>query len=377
MYRFMPATEWHNGRGWDFQIWRLVSQAHYGGGHLNEIARVVERLKPDDAESWYREWRALGDQLARMASEAEASGHWKTASDRLLRASNYYRIADFFLEIGDARKDDVYRAGVQAFQRGIVSGRRPVVPVAVPYEGTTLKAYWCAPLAAAAGKPKTIVFIGGLDSTAEELYFTGYGLLERGYRILIIEGPGQGAVLREQRLASRHDYEVVGTAAYDWVAAQPDVDRDRIALIGMSLGGYYSLRIAAFEHRYRALVSWSPIENYYEFWQDRPDSHNLAPHVRWVLGAGSMSEARSKMRQFDVTDLVANIRCPTLLCVAELDGSPISLRQSKSVYDKLTCPKTWAYFTEERGGALHCQQDNSTLAAEVIGDWLDDQLGAA
>jgi pimeloyl-ACP methyl ester carboxylesterase len=373
----MPATEWHSGRGWDFQIWRLASQAHYGGGHLNEIARVVERLQPNDAESWYREWRALGDQLVGMADEVETAGHSRTASDRLLRASNYYRVADFFLEIGDARKDDVYRTGVQAFRRGIAIGGRPVVPVTIPYEGSTLKGYWCTPVAAAPGKPKTIVFIGGLDSTADELYFTGYGLLERGYRILIIEGPGQGAVLREQRLASRHDYEVVGTAAYDWVAAQPEVDRDRIALLGMSLGGYYSLRIASFEHRYCALVSWSPIENYYEFWEDRSDSHNLAPHVQWVLGARSMPEARAKMRRFDISGTVSNIRCPTLLCVAELDGSPISLRQSKSVYDKLTCAKTWAYFTGERGGALHCQQDHLTLANEVIGDWLDERLGVA
>src|SRR5689334_2925317 len=101
MFRFMPATSWHNGRGWDFQVWRLASQAHYGGGHLNEIARVIDRLTPDDAESWYSEWRALGDQLTGMADEAAGAGHRRTASDRLLRASNYYRVADFFLEIGD------------------------------------------------------------------------------------------------------------------------------------------------------------------------------------------------------------------------------------------------------------------------------------
>lgn len=375
MFRFMPATQWHNGRGWDFQIWRLASQAHYGGGHLNEIARVIERLEPDDPESWYVEWRALGDQLSAMADEADGAGHRRTASDRLLRASNYYRVADFFLHIGDLRKKDVYAAAVRAFRRGIETGGRPVTPVTIPYENVGLKGYWCAPVVPRAGHARTIVFIGGLDSTAEELYFTGYGLLERGYRILIVEGPGQGGVLRDSELATRHDYEVVGTAAYDWVAAQDDVDAKRIALIGMSLGGYYSLRIAASEHRFCALVSWSPIENYYEFWEDRPDSHNLAPHVRWVFGAQTMLEARAKMREFNVSDVVGNIRCPTLLCVAELDGSPISLRQAKSVYEKLTCPKTWAYFTEERGGALHCEQDHLTLANEVIGDWLDERLG--
>lgn len=374
MFRFLPQTNWHNGRGWDFQIWRLASQAHYGGGHLNEIARTFEKLVPDDGESWYREWDALGSQLSEMAYEALKRGHNKTAADRLFRASNYFRMADFFLETKDGRKLKTSRKSVDAFQAGLKGSELPVEPVRVPYEGTTLKGYWCSPEKNTQAAARAIVLIGGLDSTAEELYFTALGLLERGYHILIIEGPGQGSVLREQGLASRFDYEVVGTAAYDWVRSKDTMKTAPIALIGMSLGGYYSLRIGCFEHRYAALVSWSPIENYSEFWSDRPDNHNLAPHVQWVLGASSMPQAREIMSRFDVGKLVDRIRCPTLLCVAEHDGSPLSLKQARSVFGKLTCPKTWHLFTEERGGSLHCQQDHLTLANEVIGDWLDETL---
>jgi hypothetical protein len=374
MFRFLPQTAWHNGRGWDFQIWRLTSQAHYGGGHFNEIARAIEKLVPNDGESWYREWHALGDQLSAMASEASRRHHRLTAGERYLRAGNYYRLAEFFLKEGDTRKLAASRAGVDAFLSGIAAAERPVESVRVPFEGTTLKGYWCQPTAGAAVNGRSIVFIGGLDSTAEELYFTGYGLLDRGYHMLIIEGPGQGAVLREQKLPSRHDYEVVGTAAYDWVKSRRSMKEGPIVLIGMSLGGYYSLRIASFEHRYAALVSWSPIENYSQFWADRGDDHNLAPHVQSVLGCNSMGEAREKMKRFDVSTCVHQIRTPTLLCVAENDGSPLALQQAKSVFGKLTCPKTWHLFTEERGGALHCEQDHLTLANEVIGDWLDETL---
>ena len=181
----------------------MSSQAHYGGGHLNEISRVIQRLKADDPQSWYSEWKALGDQLVDMAGEANARGHRRTSSDRDLRASNYYRVADFFLEVDDARKADVYRAGVAAFRRGVATGQRAVEAVQVPCQGFSLNAYWCSPPHRVSDAQKTIVFIGGLDSTAEELYFTGYGLLERGYQILIVEGPGQGATLREHGLPSR------------------------------------------------------------------------------------------------------------------------------------------------------------------------------
>lgn len=374
MFRFIPRSAWHNARGWDFQIWRLASQAHYGGAHLNEIARVIERLVPDDGESWYQEWNALGDQLSEMAREALARRHALTAGARHFRASNYYRLADFFLTERDIRRLAVSRRSVNAFESGIIASGRPVESVKIPFENTTLKGYWCHPPGTVQASRAAIVFIGGLDSTAEELYFTGYGLLERGYHMLIIEGPGQGAVLREQKLPSRHDYEVVGTAAYDWVKVHFDVDEALIALIGMSLGGYYSLRIGCFEHRYAALVSWSPIENYAQFWADRTDDHNLAPHVQWVLGCSSMQEAREKMKLFDVSKDIHRIQSPTLLCVAEHDGSPLSMQQSRFVFEKLTCPKTWRYFSEERGGALHCQQDHTMLANEEIGDWLDETL---
>jgi dienelactone hydrolase len=309
-----------------------------------------------------------------MAREALERRHPLTAGARHFRASNYYRLADFFLTEDDPRKLAVSRRSVNAFESGIAASGRPVQRVKIPFENTTLKGYWCRPSGVSRADRAAIVFIGGLDSTAEELYFTGHGLLDRGYHMLIVEGPGQGEVLREQKLPSRHDYEVVGAAAYDWVKANPDVDGASIALIGMSLGGYYSLRIGCFEHRYAALVSWSPIENYAQFWADRTDNHNLAPHVQWVLGCDSMLEAREKMKLFDVSGDVHRIRCPTLLCVAEHDGSPLSLQQAQSVFEKLTCPKTWHFFTEERGGALHCQQDHTMLANEVIGDWLDETL---
>ena len=124
-------------------------------------------------------------------------------------------------------------------------------------------------------------------------------------------------------------------------------------------------------------MSWSPIENYAEFWRDRSDDHNLAPHVQWVLGCQSMAEARIKMKTFDVGSDLYRVRSPILLCVAENDGSPLSLQQSRSVFEKLPGRKTWHFFTTEHGGSLHCQQDHLTLANEVIGDWLDDTLGGA
>jgi hypothetical protein len=55
--------------------------------------------------------------------------------------------------------------------------------------------------------------------------------------VLAFAGPGQGSALRDQKLRFRPDWDAVVTPAVDWLLARPDVDPNRIALMGMSLGG--------------------------------------------------------------------------------------------------------------------------------------------
>jgi alpha-beta hydrolase superfamily lysophospholipase len=76
----------------------------------------------------------------------------------------------------------------------------------------------------------------------------------RGYNCIAFDGPGQGAVLRDQGLTFRPDWETVVSAVIDAALERPEVDPDRIALMGTSLGGFLAARAAAFEHRLAALI---------------------------------------------------------------------------------------------------------------------------
>jgi hypothetical protein len=65
-----------------------------------------------------------------------------------------------------------------------------------------------------------MIMFGGLDSTAEELFFGPWQKLEeRGISLLMLDGPGQGASLRLRHLLTRYDYEVPATVALDWAVA--------------------------------------------------------------------------------------------------------------------------------------------------------------
>ena len=102
----------------------------------------------------------------------------------------------------------------------------------------------------------TVILTGGYDGTAEELYFfNGAAALARGYHVLAFDGPGQGAALLQQGLVLRPDWENVVTPVLDYLLSRPGVDAGKIALIGLSLGGYLAPRAASAEHRLAACIA--------------------------------------------------------------------------------------------------------------------------
>lgn len=122
------------------------------------------------------------------------------------------------------------------------------------------------------GKIPVLLNAGGADSVQEELYYIHpQGGHTRGYAVLTFEGPGQGIVLREHGLHMRSDWEVVTGQVLDWLEEYSvtlkrevgvELDLDRIAVAGASMGGYYALR-AAKDVRIKACVAIDP---FYDMW---------------------------------------------------------------------------------------------------------------
>jgi len=84
----------------------------------------------------------------------------------------------------------------------------------------------------------TVITMTGMDGYLEETYFNVIAAaLERGYNGLTYDGPGQGGVLRQRKVPLRADSEKVVTPVVDFVLGRPEVDTDRIALVGRSFGG--------------------------------------------------------------------------------------------------------------------------------------------
>ena len=77
----------------------------------------------------------------------------------------------------------------------------------------------------------------------------------RGYDCLTFDGPGQGNALWKQGLHFRPDWERVITPVVDFALNRPGVDPKRIAIQGISQGGYWVPRAVAFEKRIAAAIA--------------------------------------------------------------------------------------------------------------------------
>ena len=359
---------------WSFNVMRIISQGHFGGGQFSEIYETVRRIREGDRDSWHIEWAKLAEATETLGREADQAGHTDSATARFSRATEYWRMADFMLPPSDPRRLPAYKRSLACFASAMPNFPTTVERVHIPYERTTMPGYFIHGAGQEPGRARaTVLFFGGADSTAEELYFTAPGIWARGYSCLIVDGPGQGATLRLQGIASRFDYEVPVSAAIDYVVGRPEVDANRLILCAMSLGGYYAARAAAFEHRLRATIIWGALYDYSWVWDSRPDNHPMADHATYLFGARNITEAREIMKQFNLNGILHQVSTPTLVVHGEDDRS-VKVEHAHRTYEELGCDKELMLFPSGSSGSAHCQQDNLTKANELIFDWLLDRV---
>lgn len=370
-------VQWPDHPFWSYQFRRGLGETQEGGGAVSECLQAASRMRPGDDESWHAEWTVVAERNRLRAEAAEVAGHFVTARNAFLRATDYYRSAEFWLAGTDPRRLETFTKCEDCFRRAGKYFTPPMEVVEILYGGTTLPGYFLRPAEVKTRWPVLIAF-GGLDSFKEELYFmVARGALERGIACLLVDGPGQGATLRRKGIHTRYDYEVPVGACIDYLETRRDVDPSRIAVSGSSLGGYYAARAAAFERRLAACIShgaqWSVAASWRE--QKRDDNHPLARHIRWVFGANTMAEATRLAEPFTLEGVIGQIRCPYLIIHGGHDF--LGVKRASQVHEAAEAAGvevTLIVVTAEETGAEHCQHDNPTLGEEYMFDWLSDVL---
>jgi dienelactone hydrolase len=353
---------------------RLVAQAQQGGADLFDIARAMKNVEAGDKAAWESAWLALADKTEQRAIAALASGHSLTAKQYFLHASNYYRMSDVLLTgAEESKRAERFRKAQENFRAAAKLSDPKIEVVSVRCGNEEYHGYFCHPAKPKPGKWPAVLFLGGADAYAEEIYFGGRQMLDRGWAMLLVDTPGRGSSIYLKGIKTRPDYEVPGSACIDYLTSRPEVDPDRVALLGISMAGYYAPRVAAHEPRLKALVAWSGCYSVLD------DLYDFCPHLQPVcqrlLGGVSHDEARRLLRDFTMAGIAKNITCPTLITHGDKD-TLMSVEGAKRLFAEIGAKdKTLKIYDEsDGGGRIHCSHDYWAHNVPFMLDWMEERL---
>ena len=358
------------------------------GGALGDLDEACRSLKQHagrrDAvaqQAWYESFTRVAERTEGLAKRDEEAGNFFSAGRKYVRAGVYFLLAERMPSHQNPAKAVAYRRALAAYGKGYRLRGDPLERVEVPFKGTSLPALFSK--APSSDRMPCVVHFDGFDITKELIYgAAGEEYRRRGISMLIVDHPGVGEALRLRGLAGGHDTEVPASACIDYLQTRADVDPERIGVAGVSLGGYYAPRSAAFEKRFKCCVCWGALYDFDEFMEDRvakrgePSVPGHEEHAKWVFGKQTMEEVRGVTRKMTLRGVADKITCPILVVHGESDRQ-VPLWHAECTYQEaVNSPlRELKVFALSEGGAEHCAADDNALAVDYVADWLAKILG--
>jgi esterase/lipase len=397
-----------------FQLEILLSKASGGGTASGEILRAAAVLKPGDFESWYDEFKFLGDKLHTIASSVDPLRFPISAREQYFRASTYYRTAGFFLHhnASDPRLTQLLNAQLADYQKAIELLPQPgqLVELKTAYNFTVPVYYFPAPKAADGCNTKrlpTVILGTGYDGAQQDLYHElKNDVHARGWNFITYEGPGQLTVRQQQNIGFIPEWWEVITPIVDYLATRDDVDMDKVALGGISYGGLLAPLAATREHRLAAVLAIdglvdpqqliveafnasipASIKLYEEgnrtaFNAYIEDVYNLpetSSSFRWLIDQGIWSfdtpDAYGWLQKMGTIFLnettIKQIECPVFVGSGQ-DDQIGGGGQPEMLANMLGNKAFYQLFDTDIGAGEHTQAGSESLLALATLDWLTD-----
>jgi len=326
---------------------------------FDEVTAAITRW-----DEWCAVWSQRAAEHEKLGREALAAGYNTSAADHLTRAALCYHFGKFMFvhEIDEMRA--AHMKVVECRNLALPHLDPPGERVAIPYEGKTLYGILRKPQRTA--RPAVVVMCVGLDSTKEELDVYENIFLERDMATLSFDGPGQGEA--EYEMPIRGDYEAPVRAVIDYIDTRQDLDPDRVGIMGVSLGGYYSARAAAFDKRIQACVSLSGPYSWVEIFDGRNELSREAFRVR--SHSKTMEEAHEKAKTLTLEGVAMRITCPIYIVAGELDRlTPPS--NAERIAAEVSGPKVLDIIK----GGNHVVNNRRYMYQTQSADWMAVQLG--
>jgi alpha-beta hydrolase superfamily lysophospholipase len=274
---------------------------------FEEVTADLERW-----DDWCAAWSARAKVHEDLGRESLQEGYRLSAGEHLVRAAIYYHFAKFVFVQDPAQMRVAHAKAVACYHDALPFLRPPGERVEIPFAGKSLCGVLRRP---SRSRCPVLVMAPGLDSTKEELHAYEEPFLARGIAVLAVDGPGQGEA--EYEIPICGDYERAAHAVADWIETREDLDAQRLAIWGVSLGGYYAPRAAAFEKRFRACIALSGPFEWGRIWDGLPELTRETFRVR--SHCATEAEAKRHAATLSMKEAAAGITCPIFIVAGRQD----------------------------------------------------------
>jgi esterase FrsA len=243
---------------------RVGRRAPFLHADKNEAEEALAKMPNFDGEIWASAWNALGERWEEKARAAERANNAAQAKDDFLKSYGYYGIARHPFPStpgkhhGYAKTREMFLAASKYFDV-------PVERVSIPFQAKSIVGHLRLPKKLPA---PMILHWGGIDNWKEERHSFGEAFVREGWGCFIIDSPGTG----ECPLLAGPAAHQVHTAVLDYWLERPEVDTNKIAVVGASFGGHWSTKLAHLApDKLRAAVNWGGGIHYFfqPEWQER------------------------------------------------------------------------------------------------------------
>ena len=363
--------EFHKDQAFNFQLNRWYSMGY---------ARFEDMKEAGQNISSFEEWKIEMLNLADIA----------ISEDRLMNAAFYYRAAEFYTERDDPDKELLYKKFIDHFYKTFQDDK--IINFEVSYNDTFLPAIRIQSVNTE--KKGTVILHGGFDSFNEELYFLMKYFSDCGYEVIAFDGPGQGGALKRYGLSWDYEWEKPTKAILDYFQLND------VTLIGISMGGWFCIRAAAFEPRIKRVIAWSVSFDVIQytnivgqqlaklfFRKFRKFTNNaivkkmkkslqyswFVNNLMYITNKKVPIEGFDALLQLNEENLHSDLVSQDVLVLTGRKDHLIPFKMHSMQVKALTNAKsvTARIFTKEEHAQNHCQIGNIGLALDTMVEWIE------
>lgn len=332
------------------------------GVTMGDFERITAGLQSWD--QWCQAWSAVAAEHEKLGRDALAAGRTISAGEHLSQAAVYFHFAKFLFVDDLAQLRAAHQRAVSCLTDALPYLDPPGRRVEIPFEGARMIGILRKP--AGPGPHPVLIMIPGLDSAKEEFRSSEKLFLERGIATFAVDGPGQGEA--EYDLAIRGDWEVPGAALIDHVSGQEGLDPDRIAVMGVSLGGYYAPRVASGDARVKACIALAGPYSFADAWENAPALSREVFRVR--SKSPDMESARRRASELTMQRRASLIKCPLLAIMGKLDRL-VPWQHAQRLVEEAGGPARLLLLEQGNHGCMNL----APFYRQATADWAAEQLG--